>query len=315
MAKENDGLLHDLIGVPQGGMGYWVHCADGLRLRVALWQPQEEAKGTVFIFQGRTEWIEKYGPAASECLKRGYHAIAIDWRGQGLSDRMLDDPMIGHVENFTDYQHDVRALIEFAKEKQLPKPWFMLAHSMGGAIGLRALIETEVFSAASFSAPMWGIGLSFVQRLVATALSPLIKATGRLNKLAPATTRQVYNELFPFEGNKLTADREMYEFMLEHLRAVPEFRIGGPSANWALEAIAENKWALQQVLPQVPIVCYLGDDEQIVSKTAIRAMMAKLPHAQLYEIKGARHEFPMEVPSVRNDFYEKSFALYDAHIS
>ena len=39
----------------------------------------------------------------------------------------------------------------------LPRPWRLLAHSMGGTIGLRALTRGVPVAAAVFSAPMWGI--------------------------------------------------------------------------------------------------------------------------------------------------------------
>jgi lysophospholipase len=33
---------------------------DGVALRFARWQPPAGRRGTVCIFQGRAEWIEKY---------------------------------------------------------------------------------------------------------------------------------------------------------------------------------------------------------------------------------------------------------------
>ena len=92
---------------------------DGVRLRVGLW-PKRDARGTVLIFPGRTEYVEKYGRAASEFAARGYAVATIDWRGQGLSERLIDDPLTGHVFDFADYQIDVAALTEAAAEAGLP---------------------------------------------------------------------------------------------------------------------------------------------------------------------------------------------------
>lgn len=114
-------LLNDLARGPEGGSGHWVHTEDGLRLRLGLWP--NGSKGTVLIFPGRTEYIEKYGGAAAALAKAGYSSLAIDWRGQGLSDRLLSDRLIGHVHRFSDYQRDVQTLMAAARALDLPKPY------------------------------------------------------------------------------------------------------------------------------------------------------------------------------------------------
>ena len=81
----------------------------GVRIRVTSWSAGD--KGTVVLLPGRTECIEKYGRAAGDLLARGYSVITIDWRGQGLADRALTDPMKGHVNDFAEYQADLDALM------------------------------------------------------------------------------------------------------------------------------------------------------------------------------------------------------------
>ena len=41
--------------------------------------------------------------------------MTVDWRGQGLADRAFADPMVGHVQDFDQYQRDLDAawLAEF----------------------------------------------------------------------------------------------------------------------------------------------------------------------------------------------------------
>lgn len=96
----------DLAEAPEGGHCVWRRARDGLRLRAAAWEGNG-SKGSILLFTGRTEYIEKYGRVIQELTSAGYSLATMDWRGQGLSDRLLDDPMIGHVENFSDYQCDV----------------------------------------------------------------------------------------------------------------------------------------------------------------------------------------------------------------
>ena len=91
-------FFDEIADAPSGASAFWVEASDGVRLRVALLgPPPTQAKGTVLLFPGRTEYVEKYGPAAAALQMRGYACIAIDWRGQGLADRPLDDGAVRSV--------------------------------------------------------------------------------------------------------------------------------------------------------------------------------------------------------------------------
>ena len=107
-------LLEKIADGPPGGRALWMTAADGVRVRVVCW-PQEGARGTVLLLPGRTEYAEKYGRAASDLGTRGYGTLTLDWRGQGLSDRITGDSMTGHVSDFIDYQADLDALLEVAR--------------------------------------------------------------------------------------------------------------------------------------------------------------------------------------------------------
>ena len=73
---------HALAEGPESARAYWITAADGVRLRVAVW-PKDNARGTIVLFPGRTEYVEKYGRVAEELTAAGYAVTAIDWRGQG----------------------------------------------------------------------------------------------------------------------------------------------------------------------------------------------------------------------------------------
>ena len=161
----------DVADAPEGVEALWLTASDGVRFRVAVWA--EGAKGTVILLPGRTEYAEKYGRAARDLAARGFATLVIDWRGQGLSDRALPDRMVGHVADFAEYQLDLDAALALADEMGLPEPRYLMSHSMGGCIGLRALMRNLPFKAAAFSAPMWGISMAAWMRPVAQMISSL----------------------------------------------------------------------------------------------------------------------------------------------
>ena len=220
-------LHNDLARGPAGASGHWVQTQDGLRLRLGAWR--NGAKGTVLIFPGRTEYIEKYGGAAAALAKAGYTSLAIDWRGQGLSDRLLPDRLIGHVRRFSDYQQDVRTLMTAAETLDLPKPYFLMAHSMGGCIGLRSLMQGLAVQAVSFSAPMWGILFHPpAKRALAWGLSSLLHPFKLAEMRAPGSSVGSHLQEISFEENQLSCDPQMFEMMQLQIQESSRFRSGRP---------------------------------------------------------------------------------------
>lgn len=305
----------DIAEGPEQGQAHWATTNDGLRIRVGHWLPVGDApaKGTVLIFPGRTEYVEKYGPAAIDLNARGYAALAVDWRGQGLGDRMLPDRRLGHVEEFGDFQHDVAAVVKLAKQLKLPEPWFLLAHSMGGAIGLRALMEGLPVKACAFSAPMWGIMIPTSMKPLARILGSLAPLLGFSNKRVPTTTQGHYVETAPFKGNTLTNDPAMYQLMIDQLSAESDLVLGGPTINWLNEGLKECESLSQQPSPALPCITFLGAQEQIVNSDAVHERMARWPGGELEMIDPAQHEIVMEGSEIRRKVFDKICRLFDQY--
>jgi len=302
---------------PKGGMAHWATTEDGLRIRVCHWLPQDTAsadlKGTVFIFPGRTEYIEKYGPAARELHQRGYAALAIDWRGQGLADRMLADRRLGHIDVFSNFQHDVAAVMKLAKRLDLPQPWYLVGHSMGGAIGLRALLNGLPVKACAFTGPMWGIQIPAALRPLATVLGALSPFFGIGNKRVPNTTEGQYVETTPFEGNTLTNDTAMYQLMKDQLSAQPDLVLGGPTIGWLTQGLQECAALATETSPALPCITFLGAQEQIVNKDAIRGRMKRWPGGELIEVEACQHEVMMEKAAIRDTVFDQMTRLFDQY--
>ncbi|WP_317055584.1 MULTISPECIES: alpha/beta hydrolase [Roseovarius] len=293
-------FFSDMAEGPDGGAAYWITAKDGVRLRLGVWPGQSEGiTGTVYLFPGRTEYVEKYGKTSLDLSRAGLHVAVIDWRGQGLADRVASDPILGHVHDFADYQLDVSAMIEAAEALDLPKPWFLLGHSMGGCIGLRSLMDGMPVEAAAFSAPMWGIHMSPHIRPFAWALSWASRYLGFDQRYAPGTLPEAYVLSEPFETNRLTTDTQMYDYMIRHVVEQPELRVGGPSLRWLYEGLAETRALSNMASPNVPCLVLLGTDEDIVDPARIHDRVARWPSAILDLAEGARHEVLMEETGTR----------------
>ncbi len=308
-------LFHEITKGPDTGKAYWVTASDGVRLRVGHWpehrpetreaaDPSAPSQGTILLFPGRTEYIEKYGLIASELCALGYHVLTIDWRGQGLADRPDQERALGHVGHFDEYQLDVDAMVDLGRQLNLPEPWTLLGHSMGGCIGLRSLYNGLPVKSAIFSAPMWGIAMATPLRPIAWSLSWALHKTPLATSLSPGTKRETYLSISPFEDNMLTTDPDMYTYMADQAKAHPELTLGGPTVGWLYAALRETQDLMSRPAPATPAVSFLGTQERIVQPGPIHKHMAKWSNGELIMVPGAEHEVLMEAQAIRQQVYD-----------
>lgn len=278
---------------------------------MALWP--KGMKGTVLLLPGRTEYIEKYGQVAAEFGTRGYAVAVIDWRGQGLSDRPAPDKMQGFVQDFKLYQNDLQAVVNTLHELHQHGPFYMVSHSMGGSIGLRALTNGLKVKAAAFSAPMWGIHFGPGVSVVARFLSHSARTIGQGLRYAPGTSAMTYVKTAKFKGNVLTRDPEQFARMEAQATTRPELTLGGPSLHWLDAALLECRNLATLPSPDIPAFCMLGTSEKLVDPAPIRTRMAHWPKGTLDIILNAEHEIMMEIPTTRARFYDAATALFSAN--
>lgn len=301
-------LFTDTADAPPGGRAVWLRASDGVQIRAAVWGKGD--KGTVLLFPGRTEYIEKYGRAAADLQARGFTTLVVDWRGQGLAQRAYADRMVGHVDDFDEYQRDVDALLAFATAQGLPRPFHLLCHSMGGCIGLRSLTRGLPLASAVFSAPMWGISMAAWMRPVAHVIGRLAGPFGQAHRYAPGTGGQTYVLSAPFQGNVLTTDQGMWDYMRRQVSAHPDLALGGPSLGWLGAALRECGALAALPAPSTPAITALGTAEKVVDVAPIHLRMAGWANGRLDLYVAAEHEVPMETPAHRTRFYDEAARLF-----
>lgn len=299
--------LHPLQDVPEGGHAYFATTQDGTRVRAAIWSGGD--KGTALLFPGRTEYIEKYGRMISKLQARGLNVVVIDWRGQGLSDRPDDRTDRGYVGDFAEYQQDIQAILAVPEVAALKGPRILFGHSMGGCIGLRALIEGLDVKAAVFSAPMWGLPGPAALRHVLNTVAMVGKPFGGNKSLVPGTKPTYYVEAAEFKGNELTNDPDHYAMFRHQLAAQNELGLGGPTIHWANEALKEMAALKLAKVPDIPMLVFLGTEEAVVDGEAIKSRVPELPNAQLKMVANGKHEGWMEAPKALDFIWAETDAF------
>ncbi|GAB4268923.1 MAG: alpha/beta hydrolase [Pararhodobacter sp.] len=295
-------------GAPAGGRAVWLRAADRVRLRLAHWPGERH----VLILPGRTEYIEKYGLVVADLAAAGWGALVVDWRGQGLADRLAGDPRMGHVGAFGDFQRDLDAVLA-AADVLAPGPLPWIAHSMGGCIALRGLMRGLTPPAVCFSAPMWGLANPAPLQAALRVAAGVARALGRDAIYAPTTGPAFGLPSMSFEVNNLTTDRAQFDRMKAQITDDPRLSLGGPSLRWMGEALSEMAALARRPSPDIAMLVGLGGAEAIVSPRAIRDRAGRWPRGELVEYPGARHELLMERPEVRDGFIARILRHLEQH--
>ena len=287
--------------VPDGAVAGKVRAPDGAELRFARWDSPGGNRGTVCVFSGRGEFIEKYFETVNDLRGRGFAVAMTDWRGQGHSSRQLPDPRKGHVENFSEYETDLATFMQQVVLPHCPQPHFALAHSMGGAVLLRvAHSDKRWFERTVLVSPMIdfpGSRAALPLRLLAQALC-LAGLGARYIPGGSADRLRVSG----FAGNPLTSDPARYARNAGIVEADPTLAIGSPTLAWldaAFAAIVAFRAGDYPSQIDRPVLMLAGAADSIVSIAAIKRFAARLPAGSHRLIEGARHEILQEQDSCR----------------
>ncbi len=288
--------MEPAVPMPPGArawdLGFEVEAEDGVRLRAAIWTGG--GRGTVLLLSGRTEFLEKMAIPATELQDRGFTVASLDWRGQGLSDRLAEPAVMGHVERFTDYHKDIRALMaapEMAMRQQVD---LLMAHSMGGAIAMGALYRGVVTPrSVILSAPMLGIHMPAALRIAGSVTTSVARLLGQLDKRPPFGDVDTSYVFEGFDGNVLTSDRAVFDWMVAALKAEPRLQLAMPSMRWIDESMQEMAWIARQGPVEPPVCILLGTKEEVVDFDEVNAAAKRLG-CHIHKIPDARHEVLIE---------------------
>ena len=298
--------------VPEDAVIGTLRTSDGVALRFAHWPAPPGRKGTVCLFHGRAEFIEKYFESVRELRARGFAVATLDWRGQGLSDRALADTYKGHVRSFDEYGVDLATFMQQVVLPDCPPPFFALGHSMGASVVLRSVWQGQRwFDRIVLSTPLIalpGFRSTKLPKLTARA----IRLAGFGSVYVPGGDATVL-AMRPFTGNPLTSDPIRYARVGAILEAEPALRLGSPTVSWidaAYRMIDEFSEPTYPTSIRQPLLLIAAGRDEIVSTPAIEEFALQLRAGSHLIIAGARHELIMEQDRYRAQFW----AAFDAFV-
>jgi lysophospholipase len=290
------------------GAAEWVTGSGGLRLRAALF-PAENPRGSVMLSGGRSEFIEKYYEVISELVARGFTVLTHDWRGQGLSGRLLPDRLKGHAKGFDDFAADYGLLLD-RYEDRLPGLRIAVSHSMGGCLTALALAKGERrIDGAIFSSPM--LGLQAQRPWPARALTTVMIKVGDACGYTIGGRGDPYAGTF--EKDKMTHDRARWDRTRAMIVADRGLALGGVTWGWVESAFDAMNWLHGTPSPAAKIAMpftILGAGEDVLIDNARQKQVSDaIPGCRYRVVPGAFHEILMETDAVRAVFWEEFDAL------
>ena len=292
----------DSFNCPSGGDSFFYKTSDGVNLRIAMWN-ETSSKGTILLQSGRTEFIEKYYEVIQEFVNRGFCVALMDWRGQGLSDRVAKDIRIGHVDNFSDYDSDFEEVIRKIYQDSCPKPWIVMGHSMGGClVASSAAKNTDLFDAIILCAPMLTLQMP-------NLIKKLIHVLGFMTKIGlkeKAIARPEWHEdegwhENPFTENQVTSDPIRYERTMMLIREHQELAIGGLTMGWVYGALKRTR---EMISPgwikkiEQPLLLLNATKDKLVNPNENKKICSQSNTVTIEDIDG-EHEILMETDLIR----------------
>ena len=302
------GAVMDRRAIPAEAREAFWQAADGHSVRRIDWPgappvKDSPARGSILFFPGRGDFYEKYLESLDQWHRAGWRVTAADWRGQAGSGRLGKDAVTGHIDDFGLWIDDLAQFWD-SWVAETPGPHVLAAHSMGGHLVLRALVDRRVKpDAVVLSAPMTGINGPPLPL-------PMLHRVARAMCAVGDPTRQAWKwsekpgELPAARANLLTHDLDRYgdeQWWRDHR---PELVMGPASWRWVERAYAswlrlEQPGAMEAVT--VPILLLSTTSDKLVSHPANVKAAARLPKGELITFGAeAHHEILREVDAVRD---------------
>ncbi|MCY0096572.1 alpha/beta fold hydrolase [Hoeflea ulvae] len=285
--------------VPGNHVVGWFNGVGGKRLRYAIFKSDVPvAAGTVVLLHGRNECIEKYFETIRHFTDRGLWVATFDWRGQGLSQRLLKNPLRGHLRRFRHMEADLSTFLETIVLPETRLPFCLVAHSMG------ALVALSMAPRLANRIERMALIAPFVELSNQPISSWTTRVITRALRLAGFGWLSSGKDRFPqpFKGNALTTDIDRFSRNQALYLAHPELRLGPPTVCWVSEMLGAMGRAtsfehLDQV--HVPTLLIGAGNDPIVAPHAIEAVGNRFRAGRAIMIDGARHEILQEADRYR----------------
>lgn len=284
---------------------------DGTRIHYYYAIP-ENRRGNILMLHGFCEFWGKYHETARYFYEAGYGIFFPEQRGHGLSERLVREKDLVHVNTFDCYAEDVREFIRQVVSHlggELPVDIF--SHSMGGAVSALFLEKYPgCIRRAILSAPMIRLKTGGIPQPVLDAMAACVRLHRDEEKLSVGQSH--FNGSPAFEGSG-SLSRERYAYQFAQRLENEYYRTFGGTFGWVMAGLEITPVLLKNAHQiRIPMLIFQAGCDHLVESREQLVFARRAQNAVIVRYGLSRHEIFNATGKIREDYYRRIFAFLEA---
>ena len=264
--------------------------------------PVRNPRAECVMVGGFGEFIEKQFETVRDLAARRIAVWCLDWRGQGGSIRPRRLPTRPRARKFDRDAEDLAAFAAATLPGRLPR--LLVAHSMGGAIGLLCLrLHPGLFAGAVLSSPMVGLRTGKLPPTLIRCITRPARAAGLGVCFIPGARKWRAHRIPTPERSRVTTDAERCRVRHAWFSAEPALRLDEATYGWVDSALGlVARISKPEFLKAIDTPILLGQPERelVVSRAAQRRVAELLPNCTVVELHHSKHDPFLERDPIRD---------------
>jgi lysophospholipase len=306
--SDEDLLKEKRFQQPENWEWHFFKNADGASIRYGQAQAKDP-RGTIILVTGFTEFGEVYFELINDLLQQHWNVCEMDWRGEGGSDRYLDDREKAYSLGFDHDSNDLAQLIETVVKPQGKQKLVLMAHSLGSHIALRFLHDHPgLVDKAILSAPAVDLTTKENPTLV-SIMTWWQCTTGNGKNYTDDQGNWAFMEPKVCKAATHSHDAERVRLEAAWVKQNSQLASGGATWKWlqeyqkSLDIIWSGNY-LKDI--KTPVLMGCPNQDLIIKPYKQRQCIRKIPGAQVWEGEWGRHDLFLESDFSRKPWLERA---------
>ena len=253
----------------------------GFRLAAHCFRPSCAPKGSLFILHGYFDHSGLYRHVIRHALEQGLVVFIFDFPGHGLSTGEQ-----ASIDDFVQYRMALTDCVCLAEDAGLPRPWYLLGQSKGGAVAMDYVLHAATQRRDS-PPPV------FDHQYL---LGPLVRPRRWWRLRIMFALRGRFMETIPRRFTFNSSDMEFLEFLREHDPLQPRII----ASKWIASLIRWQDVFHAYPPCSVPTTVFQGDNDGTVDwRYNLRQLRTKFTDLEVIILPEGRHHLANEVEPLR----------------
>ena len=292
-----------MAGALSHSINQYLDVTPKIRLRYKTWRSKHGASVLphIVLLQGRGGVVEQFDAFIEKLTEQGYDVWSFDWRGQGLSTRLMGQK--GYIDTYDSYLEDLdHFLNHIVCTNEDSSPVVVIAHSMGCHITLRYCAQHPgKIAAALLLAPMLDIYKGILPHRAIFHVFKALCYLGFEKHYYPQN--KDYNVAFiSFINNVFTRNAALFTEIRHMFINHPEFITGGVTFGWIRSTLESISILLRpDYLKKITIPIHIMEagNDRIVNNIDLSRVCSIMDHCSFEIVPEAGHQLLAELPEVQ----------------